>query len=155
MFRTADAAGIERLYLCGITPSPEDMLGSARKSLEKTALGAEKTVPWEKRARTADCIRKLKAEGYFVCAVELAPGAVPYSEAACLRKDADKLAFVVGHEVEGISKAVLDRCDAVVSIPMRGKKESLNVAVAFGIIAFEIARHSIHFNKASRLEPSA
>src|SRR3989344_1257809 len=91
MFRTADAAGIERLYLCGITSSPHDILGSARKMLEKTALGAEKTVPWEKVARTADCIRHLKAGGYFVCAVELAEGAIPYYEAACLRKNVGKL----------------------------------------------------------------
>ena len=147
MFRTADAAGMSALYLCGITPSPADMLGSAMKSMEKTALGAEKTVPWEKYARTADCIRKLKAAGYFVCAVELTPHAVPYYDAECLKSGTDKLAFVVGHEVDGVPQAIIDRCDAVVCIPMHGKKESLNVAVAFGIIAFEIARHSIHFNK--------
>ena len=154
MFRTADAAGLERLYLCGITPTPvkpeghgaagsNDMLGSARKAFEKTALGAEKSVPWEKCARTADCIRKLKAVGYFVCAVELAPDAVPYHEADFLKKNTDKLAFVVGHETDGLPKALLHKCDAIIRIPMYGKKESLNVAVAFGIIAFEIARNTI------------
>lgn len=143
MFRTADAAGIKRLYLCGITSSPADMLGSARKMLEKTALGAEQSVPWEKRARTADCIRRLKADGYFVCAVELVEGAIPYYEAACLRENTEKLAFIVGHELLGVPKAILDKCDAVVCIPMHGKKESLNVAVAFGVIAFEIAKHRV------------
>lgn len=147
MFRTADAAGLERLYLCGITPNPDDMLGSATKSLQKTALGAEKSVSWEKCARTADCIRRLKAAGYFICAVELTPSAIPYYEADCLKNNTDKLAFIVGHEVDGVPKVLLDKCDTVISIPMHGKKESLNVAVAFGIIAFEIARHSIHFNK--------
>lgn len=143
MFRTADAAGIERLYLCGITPSPADMLGSARKSLEKTALGAEKAVPWEKYARTADCMRKLKAAGYFIYAVELTPSATPYYNADCLKKNTDKLAFIVGHEVDGVPKALLKKCDAVICIPMHGKKESLNVAVAFGVIAFEIAKNKL------------
>ena len=143
MFRTADAAGLERLYLCGITPSPADMLGSATKSLEKTALGAEKTVPWEKCARTADCIRRLKVMGYLICAVELAPHAVPYYEAACLKSNIEKLAFIVGHEVDGVPKAILNKCDAVISIPMHGTKESLNVAVAFGIVAFEIVKHRL------------
>lgn len=143
MFRTADAAGIERLYLCGITPAPNAMLGSARKSLEKTALGAERTVPWEKRARIADCIRRLKAKGYRICAVELMKNAVPYYAADFLKKNTDKLAFVVGNEVTGLSKSVLAKCDATVYIPLHGAKESLNVAVAFGIIAFEIARHRL------------
>lgn len=154
MFRTADAAGIERLYLCGITAAPvkpeghgahgpHDMLGSATKSLEKTALGAEKTVPWEKCARTADCIRKLKAAGYFICAIELTPSAIPYYDADCLKKNTDKLVFIVGHEVDGVPKAILEKCDAVICIPMHGKKESLNVAVSFGVIAFEIAKHRL------------
>lgn len=143
MFRTADAAGLERLYLCGITACPDDMLGSATKSLQKTALGAEKTVPWEKCARTADCMRKLKAAGYFICAVELTPSAIPYYDSDCLKKNTDKLAFIVGHEVDGVPKALLEKCDAVICIPMHGAKESLNVSVAFGIIAFEIAKNKL------------
>jgi tRNA G18 (ribose-2'-O)-methylase SpoU len=146
MFRTADAAGITRLYLCGITPSPADMLGSAMKAFEKTALGAEKTVPWKKYARTADCIRALREEGYAVYAAEIAPSAIPY-DVAFKSITSSKIAFVVGHETEGISKALCARCDGTVIIPMRGKKESLNVSVAFGVLAFEITKHSIHFNK--------
>lgn len=143
MFRTADAVGVERLFLCGITPTPHDMLGSARKMLEKTALGAEKTVPWEKYARIADCIRRLKADGYCICAVEIAKNAVSYYRADFLKKDTDKLAFIVGNEVKGLPQSVLVKCDAFVYIPMRGTKESLNVSVAFGIIAFEIARYAL------------
>ena len=163
MFRTADAAGISQLYLCGITPAPwpagpvkpvghgagftgaasDTMLGSARKSLEKTALGAEKTVSWKKCARGADCIRRLRADGYYICAVEIARGAVPYYDADFLKKKTDKLAFVVGNEVAGLPKSLLDTCDAIVCIPLHGKKESLNVAVAFGIIAFEIAKYKV------------
>ncbi len=143
IFRTADGAGVLRLYLCGITPGPLDAFGRNRKDFTKVALGAEKTVPFEKVARTADCIRHLKARGYFICALELARGAVPYYEATFLAANREKIAIVVGHETEGIPKSILARCDAAIMIPMRGEKESLNVSVAFGVIAFEIARHRL------------
>jgi len=143
MFRTADAAGIDCLYLCGITPSPQDMLGSATKNLQKTALGAEKTVPWQKYARTADCIRRLKAQGYHICALELVEGATPYYDAPCIKTHTEKLAFIVGHEVDGLPATIIKKCDSVICIPMRGTKESLNVAVAFGVVAFEIAKYRL------------
>ena len=143
IFRTADGAGAEILYLCGTTPSPLDAFGRLRQDFAKVSLGAESSVPWESCARTADCIRRLKAAGYFICAAELAPGAVPYHEAEFLKAHASKIALVMGHETEGIPKSILARCDGVVSIPMRGKKESLNVSVAFGILAFEIACYRI------------
>ncbi len=143
IFRTADGAGVQKLYLCGITPGPLDVFGRNREDFAKVALGAEKAVSFEKVARTADCIRRLKAAGYFVCALELAPGAVPYCDAVFLKAHAGKIAIVVGHETEGIPKRILARCDAVVSIPMRGMKESLNVSVAFGVIAFEMARYRL------------
>lgn len=143
IFRTADGAGVEKLYLCGTTPSPLDAFGRIRADFTKVALGAESSVPWESCARTADCIRRLKAAGYFICAAELAPDAVPYHEAQFLREYAPKIALVVGHETEGVPKSILARCDGIVSIPMRGKKESLNVAVAFGILAFEIMKSDV------------
>lgn len=143
IFRTADGAGVEKLYLCGTTPPPLDVFGRLRQDFTKVSLGAESYVPWESCARTADCIRRLRVAGYFICAVELAPGAVPYHKAEFLKANAGKIALIVGHETEGIPKAILARCDGVVSIPMRGKKESLNVAIAFGIVAFEIARREV------------
>jgi len=143
IFRTADGAGVERLYLCGTTPSPEDAFGRVRQDFAKVSLGAESSVSWESCARTADCIRRLKAEGYFICAAELVSGAVPYAEAAFLKERARKIAVVVGHETGGIPKGILARCDGIVYIPMRGRKESLNVAVAFGVLAFEIARNEV------------
>ena len=138
MFRTADGAGIGKMFLCGITPTPLDVFGKPRADFAKTALGSELSVPWEKVARAGDCIRRLKADGYSVIAVELASGAVPYSGATCLRDR--KIALVFGNEVEGLSKRILEKCDAIVFIPMRGKKESLNVSVAFGIVAYEAAK---------------
>lgn len=143
IFRTADGAGVEKLYLCGTTPSPLDAFGRIRADFAKVALGAELSVPWESCARTADVIRRLKAAGYFICAAELAPHAAPYHEAEFLRAHAPKIALVMGHETEGVSKGILARCDGAVSIPMRGTKESLNVAIAFGILAFEIARNEV------------
>ena len=133
MFRTADAAGIEKLYLCGITPTPFDVFGKPRAQIVKVALGAEKSVPWEKIRRTSDAIKRAKREGYTVLAVELSPRAIPYYQYAMGKK---KICLVVGHEVNGLSSALMKRCDAVLEIPMYGKKESLNVGVAFGIVAF-------------------
>lgn len=143
IFRTADGAGVEKLYLCGTTPSPLDAFGRLRQDFTKVSLGAESSVSWELRARTADCIRRLKAAGYFICAAEITPYAVPYTEAKFLGARAPKIALVMGHETEGVPKSILARCDGVVSIPMHGKKESLNVAVAFGILAFEIAKSDV------------
>ena len=142
MFRTADGAGFRKLYLCGVTPTPLDVLGHPRKDIAKVALGAEKTVEWEKVARTADCIKRLRDERYVVYALELAPGAIPYHTPA-LFKNKKKIALLVGNEVRGISKVLRERCDATIMIPMHGKKESLNVAVAFGIAAFEIAKYTV------------
>lgn len=142
IFRTADGAGFTKLYLCGITPTPHDTLGRTRKDMVKVSLGAEQTILWEKIARAADCIKKLQREGYFVCAVEIAPGAIPYYIKDVLKNHA-RIAILMGHEVTGLPKALRDRCDSTIGIPLYGKKESLNVAVAFGIIAFEIAKYRV------------
>ncbi len=143
IFRTADGAGISKLYLCGTTPSPFDIFGKPRQDFAKVALGAEHSVLWEKCARTADCIRRLKAEGYFICAGEFSSTSIPYHEAPCVMRPPEKIALVVGHEVDGIPKSILARCDAIIHIPMCGTKESLNVSVAFGILAFEISKNRI------------
>lgn len=139
IFRTADAAGIEKLYLTGITPAPVDEYGRKREQLAKVSLGAETYIPWEKVRSASRLIDKLKAEGYTVCAVEQSRRAVPYVQARFTRK---KVVLIVGNEVRGLPPPVLKRADAIVEIPMRGKKESLNVAVAFGIIAFHFARYA-------------
>lgn len=133
IFRTADAAGIEKLYLCGITPTPFDVFGKPRAQIAKVALGAEKSIAWEKVRRTSDAIRRAKRDGYTVLAVELAPRAIPYFRYATGKK---KICLVVGNEVKGLPPAFLKQCDAVLEIPMYGKKESLNVGVAFGVVAF-------------------
>jgi tRNA G18 (ribose-2'-O)-methylase SpoU len=137
IFRTADAAGIEKLYLCGITPTPLDQFGKIRPQLVKVSLGAEKTVPWEKFSSTSRLIDRLKKEGYKIFAVEQSKNSTPYYK-GILRSTQDRLALIFGNELRGVASTVLKKCDKILEIPMRGKKESLNVAVAFGIVVFRL-----------------
>lgn len=139
IFRTADAVGVSKMYLCGTTPVPIDRFGRARQDLAKTALGAEKTVAWEYCESSLACVEKLKGEGVEIIAVEQDSRAIPY---ASLKKEeyAEKvptIAFVFGDEVRGVSPEVLDLADTIIDIPMRGKKESLNVSVAVGVVLYQ------------------
>ena len=129
IFRTADAAGVNKLYLCGMTGTPP------RPEIRKAALGAEESVAWEYFKQTHEALDNLKREGYFIVALENTPLSVDYRRAAYRFP----LALVVGHEFNGIAPEILQHGDAVVSLPMRGTKISLNVAVAFGIAAYAIA----------------
>ncbi|MEZ4386588.1 MAG: RNA methyltransferase [Candidatus Krumholzibacteriia bacterium] len=130
MFRTADAAGLAGLYLCGITATPP------RADLEKTALGAQRTVPWDYWAQTRDLLRHLRGRGVDLIALECAPDAVPLED-ALVRFPA---CFVVGNEVDGVSDELRALCDRTAMIPMHGAKESLNVAVSFGLMAYASRR---------------
>ena len=136
IFRTANAVGIEKIYLCGTTPTPLDKKGERRKDFAKVALGAEDTVKWEYCESTFDCAKKLREENYYVIAFEQASGSVDYKNVSI--EDQGKVAFVIGNEVEGVLKDVLERCDVVAEIPMRGTKESLNVTIAFGVGVYRI-----------------
>ncbi len=137
IFRTADAAGVEKLFLCGITPTPLDRFKNVRKDFEKVSLGAEKTVLWEYAKDAYSLILKLKLEGYMICAVEQATGSIPYTDFKPRRK---KIALIFGNEIRGVSKNIIRQSDVVLEIPMRGEKESLNVSVAFGIAVYEMKR---------------
>ena len=131
MFRTADAAGIEKMILCGYTATPP------RKEIDKTALGAQNTVLWEYYADPIEAITILKECGVRICALEITTGSVPYTEI----KPADfPLCLVVGNEVDGIEPRLLNCCDHVLEIPQYGIKHSLNVAVAAGVALFELVR---------------
>ena len=140
IFRTADAAGIEKIYLCGITPAPVDQFGKYRPQLTKVSLGAEKYVAWEKFGSTTKLIDKLKGDGYKIFAVEQSKKSIPYYR---IRRSSDtivnKIVLVLGNEIKGLPQAILKRSDKILEIPMKGKKESLNVAVAFGVVAFHLA----------------
>ncbi|MDD5032914.1 MAG: TrmH family RNA methyltransferase [Candidatus Pacebacteria bacterium] len=158
IFRTADTAGVSKMYLTGYTPAPLDIFGKTRKEIVKTALGAEKYVAWEKQKNIGRLIIKLKNNGVFVSAVEQSKNSIDYREFGSVRADRIKFpaALILGNEVRGLSEQILKKCDAVIEIPVKGKmvrqaghpknrslrqrrgKESLNVAVAAGIILFKI-----------------
>ncbi len=138
IFRTSDAVGVEKIYLCGITPTPTDRFGNLLNDFAKTALGAEKTVSWEKMSSTWRCIEKLKKEGFFVIALEQNLSSQNLFTLNLRKSDFLRLVIVVGNEVKGVSRAVLERVNAIVEIPMVGKKESLNVSVAFGIAVYTL-----------------
>lgn len=140
MFRTADAGGIDKIYLCGITPAPVDRFGRKRKDLAKSALGAEEYVPWEQAEKILSLIKKLKKDGFQIIAIEQDEKSVDYKKVKKLGKNARHIgqAFIVGTEVTGIPKNILKECDIIAEIPMQGKKESLNVSVSLGVALFRI-----------------
>jgi tRNA G18 (ribose-2'-O)-methylase SpoU len=129
ILRTADACGVREVVLAGITGTPP------RVQIEKTALGAEHAVAWRYRADTVAALNELVAKGYTPVAVETSPRAVPVDEFAW----PSPVCLVIGNEVAGVTPQVLEACPHHVSIRMRGVKDSLNVAVAFGIVAHHAA----------------
>lgn len=132
VFRTAEAAGVEEVILTGYSPTPVDRFGDPRKDISKTALGAEKVLKWSSAKDAGRVIKKLKQHDYKTTAVEQDEKAIDYKKLTRI----DKRAFIFGNEVKGLSKNLLSYSDEVVEIPMAGKKESLNVSVAVGIILF-------------------
>ncbi len=139
IFRTADALGIEKIYLSGITPEPVDRYGRVRKPLAKVSLGAERFVAWEKIRASLSAIKSLKRGGFKIFALEQSLKAVSYFRFKAAENTQWPLtALVVGNEVTGLPLAILKQCDKVLEIPMSGRKESLNVAVAFGVVGFHL-----------------
>ena len=134
IFRTADGAGVAKIFCAGYTPTPKDVFGKIQNDIRKTALGAEETVPWETRKNTPTLIRRLQKDGYQVIAIEQDPKAVSYTKMPVSKK----VAFVLGNETGGISKSILKLVDGIAEIPMKGSKESLNVSVAAGVALFRM-----------------
>jgi tRNA G18 (ribose-2'-O)-methylase SpoU len=134
IFRTADACGVGKIYLAGYTPAPLDQFGRVNKDIAKTALGAEKTLAWEKVKSVSSLLTKLKKQGFSLIAIEQSDKAVDYKKV----KATNKVAFIFGNEVTGLSKGFLGKCDIIAEIPMCGEKESLNVSVSAGVALFRI-----------------
>lgn len=126
VFRTADGAGVEKIWLCGITGIPPST------KISKTALGAEKEVPWEFAADARSCVMKLKAQGYQIVLLEQTDRSLSYEN---FQPD-EKVCLVLGNENGGVSDSLLDLADAAIEIEMTGLKNSLNVTVAFGVAAY-------------------
>jgi tRNA G18 (ribose-2'-O)-methylase SpoU len=136
IFRTADAAGASKIFCCGITPAPVDRLNNVRPDFLKVALGAHEYVAWESAKNTEATMEKLKREGYAVFAIEQSPSSSPYYAVPKSVLEEKPFCLVLGNEVSGLSPGILALADRTIEIPMFGKKESLNVAVAFGVVAF-------------------
>lgn len=132
LFRTADAVGVGMVWLAGFTPGPD----THPDRIAKTALGAQETVPWQRRSRVGDIVRRLRRQGVAIIALETAEHAVDFRTL----KPRWPLAVIVGNEVDGVGSIMSHNVDTVVRIPMRGQKESLNVAVAAGVALYELTR---------------
>jgi len=141
IFRTADGAGVTKIILGGYSAHPP------HPKITKTALGAEKTLPYERSWLTWKVIENLKEKGYYIVALEKTKEVYPESPEAKGTKNIFNfkpkfpLVLVLGNEVRGLSREILKRCDEIVFIPMRGRKESLNVSVAFGIAIYQLTNH--------------
>ncbi len=131
IFRTSDGAWIRTLYLCGFTPHPP------RREIEKTALGATESVPWEYRKNASDVVMELKSSGSTICVLEQTTGSIPYTR---ISPETFPLCLVIGNEITGVSHPLIEAADLSIEIPMTGIKQSLNVAVAYGIAIFELVR---------------
>ena len=131
IFRTSDGAMIEKLYLCGYTPHPP------KKEIMKTALGATESVNWEYIEDPKEVIHFLKKKGIKIAALELTDNSIPHYN---LKADTFPLALIIGNEISGVTQELLDLCDFSIEIPQYGIKQSLNVAVAYGITVFELRK---------------
>ncbi len=138
IFRTADGAGVEKIWLCGITGIPPD------NQISKTALGAEKSVPWEYRETAAAVIRELKQSGYQIVLLEQTEQSVDCHTFI----PRSPVCLVAGNEISGVSDELVGLSDAAIEIEMEGLKNSLNVAVAVGIAAYHF-RHQFKLARSS------
>ena len=132
VFRTGDGVGVDKVYLCGITGIPDTQ--KHERQISKVALGAQNYIEWEYVKQSWRLVEKLKKEGYQIVSLEQTPKSIDYKKF----KPKFPLALIIGNEGKGVKKSLLERSDKIIDIPMRGKKESLNVSVAFGIVAYWI-----------------
>ena len=130
VFRTSDALLIEKVILCGITATPPN------KEIHKTALDAEKSVPWEYFEETENAVQELKKNGYRVFAVEQVENSILLPD--FFPEKNQKLALVFGNEVKGVQQSVVNSCDGAIEIPQYGTKHSFNISVSAGIVLWDL-----------------
>lgn len=130
IFRTSDAFLVEKIYLCGITPTPP------HREIQKTALGATESVDWQYAENTVDVINQLKKEGWTILALEQTTNSVMLDELKV--EKGEKIAIVLGNEVEGVNQEVINLCHKAVEIPQFGTKHSFNVSVSCGIMLWQV-----------------
>ena len=130
VFRTADCFRVEKIYLCGITATPP------HRDIHKTAIGATETVDWEYVWSTSEVVDILQVEGYKCYAIEQTTNSIPLNEVQISPKE--KIAIVMGNEVEGVQDQIINEVDGVIEIPQFGTKHSLNISVCTGIVVWEL-----------------
>jgi len=130
IFRTADGAGVEKIWLCGITGCPPN------NQISKTALGAEDVICWEYCKDVNQVIAQLKKQHYQIVLLEQMTESIPYDEYV----PEFPVCLILGNEIEGVQKGIVEQCDRYLEIEMSGIKNSLNVSVAFGIVAYHIKK---------------
>lgn len=134
IFRTADAIGVSEIVLSGTTPTPVDRFGRIRSDFAKSALGAEKKVPWRHITSLSTTLRTLKKNGYDIYALEQSLDSVDYKSV----RPSEKIVLIPGNEVTGVPVSLLKKSDLIIEIPMQGIKESLNISVAVGIVLYQL-----------------
>ncbi len=134
IFRSADCFGAQKMYLSGTTPRPVDRFNRSQKEIAKTALGAEKSIPWEYFETAKEVIKKAKKENFQVIAIEQSTKSVDIRTFSTQ----EKILCIFGNEVNGVSKDILKLCDSILEIDMKGQKESLNVSVCAGVVLYEL-----------------
>lgn len=134
IFRTADGAGVAKIFLLGYTPAPLDRFGRQQTEIKKTSLGASESVAWEsiKNEAVPALLARLKADGFTIVSVEQAVNSISLHEFQM----PEKACYILGNEIDGVSESLLRESDQIVEIPMQGQKESLNVAVTAGVVLF-------------------
>jgi tRNA G18 (ribose-2'-O)-methylase SpoU len=132
IFRTAEGAGVSKIFLIGYTPAPVDRFGREQPEIIKTSLGASKIIPWDKKDSIEEVIKMLQKDEVEVIVVEQSSHSTVYNR----HKPKGDRAFVFGNEIDGVSAAALAAADHCIDIPMSGQKESLNVATTVGVILF-------------------
>lgn len=138
IFRTSDALGVTEIIVSGYTPLPLDKYKNPNKAFVKVSLGSEKSVLYKKIYSLGKFLDQCKSEGLLIVAMELTKNSMVYTDLILTSQEFDRTILLVGNEKRGLSKAILDRADKVIMIPMKGIKESLNVSVAFAIGAFHL-----------------
>jgi tRNA G18 (ribose-2'-O)-methylase SpoU len=138
IFRTAETLGISKIYCVATTPTPLDRFGNKRPDFAKVSLGSEDTMAWEYAEDGAALVKKLKKAGAKIVALEQAQTSIDYKQVALSSSAKNKAVIILGNEVEGVSKDILAEADLIAEIPMRGKKESLNVSVSAGIFLYRL-----------------
>lgn len=135
IFRSADGAGVSKIFLSGHTPAPIDRFGRQQPEIQKTSLGASETVEWQQieEGTILVTLESLRCDGFQIVSVEQDPRSVSLADFGTT----EKVVYILGNEIDGVDKEVLDVSDTILEIPMKGKKESLNVSVTAGIVLFK------------------